>query len=77
MVVKFKVKQKVAVWLVNEVEVYADSEEEAMEMLKENIDRNTGEIGANTMDMEITESYTDWDEMETFKEEGSIKIERI
>lgn len=77
MVVKFRVKQKVAVWLVNEVEVYADSEEEAMEMLKENIDRNTGEIGANTMDMEITESYTDWDEMETFKEEDSIKIEKI
>lgn len=77
MVVKFRVKQKVAAWLVNEVEVYADSEEEAMEMLKENIDRNTGEIGANTMDMEITESYTDWDEMETFKDEGSIKIEKI
>lgn len=77
MVVKFRVRQKVAAWLVNEVEVYADSEEEAMEMLKENIDRNTGEIGANTMDMEITESYTDWDEMETFKEEDSIKIEKI
>lgn len=77
MVVKFRVRQKVAAWLVDEVEVYADSEEEAMEMLKENINRNTGEIGANTMDMEITESYTDWDEMEICKEEGSIKIERI
>ena len=77
MVVKFRVRQKVAAWLVDEVEVYADSEEEAMGMLKENINRNTGEIGANTMDMEITESYTDWDEMETFKEEDSIKIEKI
>ena len=42
MVVKFRVRQKVAAWLVDEVEVYADSEEEAMGMLKENINRNTG-----------------------------------
>lgn len=35
MVVKFRVRQKVAVWLVNEVEVYADSEEEARKILSD------------------------------------------